>query len=52
MVWCRNLPFRSGDAELKEIFSRFGKVSMAKVVLDHETEESKGGLQLWKVCNI
>ncbi|HYM93516.1 MAG TPA: RNA-binding protein, partial [Chitinophagaceae bacterium] len=36
------LPYDLDDAELEEIFEKFGKVTSAKVVMDKETGKSKG----------
>jgi len=36
------LPYDLDDAELEEIFEKFGKVVSAKVAMDRETGKSKG----------
>ncbi len=37
-----NLPFRAEDDDVRELFSRFGSVAVAKVVFDKDTDESTG----------
>ncbi|KAF2188418.1 RNA-binding domain-containing protein [Zopfia rhizophila CBS 207.26] len=41
-LFIRNLPFTATDDSLKEHFIQFGLLRYARVVLDHETERSKG----------
>ena len=41
-IYVSNLRFNSSDAELNELFSKFGTVSSAKVILDRETGRSRG----------
>jgi len=41
-VFIRNLPFSADDDSLFHHFKQFGPVRYARVVLDHETERSKG----------
>ncbi|KAI9738664.1 MAG: RNA recognition motif-containing protein [Cirrosporium novae-zelandiae] len=41
-LFIRNLPFTSTDQSLWEHFKKFGPVRYARVVMDHETERSKG----------
>jgi RNA recognition motif-containing protein len=41
-IFVAGLPYDLDDAELEEIFEKFGKVVSAKVVLDKETGKSKG----------
>lgn len=36
------LPFATTDDELAEVFSQFGTVASAKVIMDRETGRSKG----------
>lgn len=41
-LFVAGLPYDLDDAELEEIFEKFGKVVSAKVTLDRETRKSKG----------
>ena len=41
-IYVSNLSFNTNDAELNELFSKFGTVSSAKVILDKETGRSRG----------
>ena len=46
-IYCMNLfviglPYDLDDAELVEIFEKFGTIKSAKVVLDRETGKSRG----------
>jgi RNA recognition motif-containing protein len=41
-IYVGNLPYSTGNDELREIFSKFGAVKSAKVIIDRETDRSKG----------
>ena len=41
-LFVAGLPYDLDDAELEEIFEKFGKVVSAKVAMDKETGKSKG----------
>jgi hypothetical protein len=41
-LFVAGLPYDLDDAELEEIFEKFGKVNSAKVAMDRETGKSKG----------
>ncbi|MCF7821533.1 MAG: RNA-binding protein [Mariprofundaceae bacterium] len=41
-IYVGNLSFRTDDEELREIFAEFGDVTSAKVVIDRETDRSRG----------
>ncbi|MBE2984752.1 RNA-binding protein [Campylobacter sp. RM9344] len=41
-IYVGNLSYRMTDAELKEAFAPFGEIRRAKVVMDRETNRSKG----------
>ena len=41
-IFVRNLPFSSTDETLKAHFAQFGSVRYARIVMDPETERSKG----------
>lgn len=41
-IFIAGLPYDLDDAELEEIFEKFGTVASAKVAMDRETGKSKG----------
>lgn len=41
-IFVAGLPYDLDDAELEEIFEKFGKIASAKVIMDRETGKSKG----------
>ena len=41
-IFVPGLPYDLDDAELEEIFEKFGKIVSAKVAIDRETGKSKG----------
>src|SRR6478735_3943962 len=41
-IFIAGLPYDLDDAELEEIFEKFGKVASAKVAIDKETGKSRG----------
>jgi RNA recognition motif-containing protein len=41
-IFVAGLPYDLDDAELEEIFEKFGKIVSAKVAMDRETGKSKG----------
>ena len=41
-LFVAGLPYDLDDAELEEIFEKFGKVTSAKVAIDKETGKSRG----------
>lgn len=41
-LFVAGLPYDLDDAELEEIFEKFGKVNSAKVAMDRETGKSRG----------
>lgn len=41
-IFVAGLPYDLDDAELEEIFEKFGTVASAKVAMDRETGKSKG----------
>lgn len=41
-LYVGNLPFSVDDNELREIFSEFGEVQSAQVIMDRETGRSRG----------
>ncbi|MEI9908976.1 MAG: RNA-binding protein [Bacteroidota bacterium] len=41
-MYVSNLSFHTSDEDLKTLFSQFGAVSSAKVIMDRETGRSRG----------
>ncbi len=41
-IYVSNLSFNTNDAELNELFSKFGEVSSAKVIMNRESGRSRG----------
>jgi RNA recognition motif-containing protein len=41
-IYVGNLSFGTHDEELREVFAEFGDVASAKVVIDRETDRSRG----------
>lgn len=41
-IYVANIPFKSTDADLKELFQEHGEVSSAKIVIDKLTNRSRG----------
>ena len=41
-IYVSNLSFNTNDAELNDLFSKFGAVSSAKVITDRESGRSRG----------
>ncbi len=41
-LYVGNLPWRTNDAELSELFAKFGAVRSATVITDRETGRSRG----------
>lgn len=41
-IYVGNLPFTTTDAELSELFERFGNVGSATVITDRDTGRSRG----------
>ncbi|MCC5850054.1 MAG: RNA-binding protein [Verrucomicrobia bacterium] len=41
-IYVGNLPYTMTDAELEELFAQYGQVHSAKVIIDRETQRSKG----------
>ena len=41
-IYVSNLPFQLTEEELKSIFAEYGDVSSVKIVMDRETNRSKG----------
>jgi len=41
-IYVSNLSFHTSEADLKDLFSKFGAVTSAKIILDRETNRSRG----------
>jgi cold-inducible RNA-binding protein len=41
-IYVGNLPYGLRDSELQDLFTEYGQVSSAKVIMDRETNRSKG----------
>jgi len=41
-IYVGNLSFRTDDNELRNVFAEFGEVTSAKVIMDRETNRSRG----------
>lgn len=41
-IYVGNLPYSATDADLRQLFEKHGEVSSAKVIIDRETNQSKG----------
>jgi RNA recognition motif-containing protein len=41
-IYVGNLPYSTSDSELRDLFSEFGAVSSASVIMDKMTGRSKG----------
>ncbi len=41
-IYVSNLSFHTTEEDLKNLFSKFGSVSSAKIIMDRETNRSRG----------
>ena len=41
-IYVGNLPYRTTDDELRELFEQFGGVNSARIITDRETGRSRG----------
>jgi RNA recognition motif-containing protein len=41
-IYVANVPFKASEQELKALFEEFGEVSSAKIIMDKETQRSRG----------
>ena len=41
-IYVANISFKATDADLKELFEEYGDVSSAKIIIDKETQRSRG----------
>lgn len=41
-IYVSNLSFHTSEADLSDLFSKFGAVTSAKIIMDRETNRSRG----------
>jgi RNA recognition motif-containing protein len=41
-LYVSNIPFKASESDLKELFEQHGEVSSVKIILDKETQRSRG----------
>jgi RNA recognition motif-containing protein len=41
-IYVANIPFKASEQEFRALFEEFGEVSSAKIVMDKETQRSRG----------
>ena len=41
-IYVANISFKATDSDLKELFEEYGDVSSAKIIIDKETQRSRG----------
>jgi RNA recognition motif-containing protein len=41
-IYVANIPFKASEQEFRELFEQYGEVSSAKIVMDKETQRSRG----------
>jgi RNA recognition motif-containing protein len=41
-IYVANIPFKASEQEFRELFEEFGEVSSAKIIMDRETQRSRG----------
>jgi RNA recognition motif-containing protein len=41
-IYVSNLSFHTSEEDLKDLFSKFGTVTSAKIIMDRETNRSRG----------
>ena len=41
-IYVANIPFKASEDELRELFEQHGEVSSAKIIMDRETNRSRG----------
>jgi RNA recognition motif-containing protein len=41
-IYIANIPFKASEQELKELFESYGEVSSTKIIMDKETQRSRG----------
>lgn len=41
-IYVANIPWKATEEQLRDLFSQYGEVSSAKIILDRETQRSRG----------
>ena len=41
-IYVTNIPFKATDNDLKELFQQHGEVTSAKIIIDKQTQRSRG----------
>jgi RNA recognition motif-containing protein len=41
-IYVANIPFKASDSDLRELFEEYGEVSSAKIIMDRDTQRSRG----------
>lgn len=41
-IYVANIPFAASEQEVRELFERYGKVESIRIILDRETQKSRG----------
>jgi RNA recognition motif-containing protein len=41
-IYVTNISFKASDSDLKELFQQYGEVTSAKIIIDKETQRSRG----------
>lgn len=41
-IYIANIPFKTSEQELKELFEGYGEVSSSKIIMDKATQRSRG----------
>jgi RNA recognition motif-containing protein len=41
-IYVANIPFKASEQEFRELFEEFGEVQSAKIIMDKETQRSRG----------
>jgi RNA recognition motif-containing protein len=41
-IYVTNISFKATDVDLKELFQQYGEVTSAKIIIDKETQRSRG----------
>ena len=41
-IYVANIPFKASEQELKGLFEEYGEVTSAKIIMDKETQRSRG----------
>ncbi len=41
-IYVANIPWKATEEQLRDLFNQYGEVSSAKIILDRETQRSRG----------